>query len=185
MPTSLLVIVAISFWSGFVVRTYAWLVILGSNGPIATTYTWLFGQNAPQMVFTSFSSTIGMVHILLPYMTMVLYGVMTKVDGNHVRAATSLGASPTKAFYLIYLPLTFPGVVNGSILVFTICVGFFVTPILLGGTKDIMISQLISEQISELLAWGFSSSLSVILLCVTGLIFWIYNRLVGLDKLWG
>jgi putative spermidine/putrescine transport system permease protein len=181
----LLGIVAMSFWTGFVVRTYAWLIILGSQGPVAAAYTAFGFGTPPQMLYTSFSSTLGMIHIMLPYMVLALYSVMSRIDTDYSRAAHSLGAPPSKAFIEVFLPLSFPGIVNGSILVFTIVLGFYVTPILLGTPQDMMISQLINEQIEQLLNWGFASALAVVLLLSTLTILLIYNRLVGLDRLWG
>jgi len=181
----LLGIVAMSFWTSFLVRTYAWLVILGNRGPVVAFYEAVGLGTPPQLLFTSFSSALGMTHILLPYMVLALYSVMSKVDPNHLRAAASLGARPFAAFRLVYLPLSLPGVVNGSILVFTICLGFYVTPILLGTPRDMMISQLINQQIEELLNWGFAAALATVLLIATVIVLSIYNRFVGLDRLWG
>ena len=181
----LLGIVAMSFWTSFLVRTYAWLVILGNRGPVVAFYEAAGLGTPPQLLFTSFSSALGMTHILLPYMVLALYSVMSKVDPNHLRAAASLGARPFAAFRLVYLPLSLPGVVNGSILVFTICLGFYVTPILLGTPRDMMISQLINQQIEELLNWGFAAALATVLLIATVIVLSIYNRFVGLDRLWG
>jgi putative spermidine/putrescine transport system permease protein len=180
-----LVIVGMSFWTGFVVRTYAWLVILGSRGPVAAFYSLAGWGKPPQLLFTSFSSTLGMVHILLPYMVLALYGVMRKIDPSYLRAAEGLGARPFTAFRYVFLPLSLPGIVNGSVLVFTLCLGFYVTPILLGTPKDMMISQLISQQIEDLLAWGFASAIAVVLLAATLILLAVYNRFVGLDRLWG
>jgi putative spermidine/putrescine transport system permease protein len=186
VSTLLLTIVAMSFWTGFLVRTYAWLVILGSKGPVAAAYHALgLGGPAPKLLFTSFASTLGMTHILLPYMILALFAVMKKIEPDHLKAAASLGARPWAAFTEVFLPLSLPGVVNGSLLVFVTCLGFFVTPILLGTPRDMMISQLINQQIEELLAWGFASAVAVILLAATGLILAVYNRFAGLDRLWG
>lgn len=181
----LLALVVMSFWTGFLVRTYAWLVILGNRGPVVKLLAILGVGSARQLLFTSFSSTLGMIHILLPYMVLGLYSVMKKFDDNYLRAAQSLGATPFTAFRAVFVPLSLPGVVNGSVLVFTICLGFYVTPILLGGTHDIMISQLINQQVEDLLNWGFASALAVVLLVATSTLLVVYNRLVGLDKLWG
>lgn len=186
VSTLLLTIVAMSFWTGFLVRTYAWLVILGSKGPVVAAYHALgLGGPPPKLLFTSFASTLGMTHILLPYMILALFAVMKKIEPDHLKAAASLGARPRAAFTEVFLPLSLPGVVNGSLLVFVICLGFFVTPILLGTPRDMMISQLINQQIEELLAWGFASAIAVILLVATGLILAVYNRFAGLDRLWG
>lgn len=184
LGTALLTVVAMSFWSGFIVRTYAWLVILGHRGPIVGLYEAL-GLGEPQLLFTSFSATVGLTHILLPYMVLALFGVMRKIDPSHLRAAESLGARPFRAWSEVFLPLSLPGVVNGSVLVFTICLGFFITPILLGTPKDMMISQLIDQQIEELLAWGFGSAIAVVLLLTTCTLLFVYNRFAGLDRLWG
>jgi putative spermidine/putrescine transport system permease protein len=180
-----LVAVGMSFWTGFVVRTYAWLVILGNKGPVSSLYAVAGWGRPPQLLFTSFSSTLGMTHILLPYMVLALYGVMRKIDPSYTRAAESLGARPSAAFRHVFLPLSLPGVVNGCVLVFTMCLGFYITPILLGTPKDMMISQLISQQIEDLLAWGFASAIAVALLAVTLVLLGIYNRFAGLDRLWG
>jgi putative spermidine/putrescine transport system permease protein len=185
VSTLLLTVVAMSFWTGFLVRTYAWLVILGSKGPVVAAYHALGLGPPPKLLFTSFASTLGMTHILLPYMILALFAVMKKIDPDHLRAAASLGARPRAAFAEVFLPLSLPGVVNGSLLVFVTCLGFFVTPILLGTPRDMMISQLINQQIEELLAWGFASALAVVLLLATGLILAVYNRFAGLDRLWG
>ena len=181
----LLLAVGLSFWSGFVVRTYAWLVILGNKGPISALYAAAGWGRPPQLLFTSFSSTLGMTHILLPYMVLALYGVMRKIDPSYLRAAEGLGAPPWRAFLGVFLPLSLPGVVNGCVLVFTMCLGFYITPILLGTPKDMMISQLISQQIEDLLAWGFASAIAVVLLGCTLVLLAVYNRFAGLDRLWG
>lgn len=181
----LLLVVAMSFWTSFLVRTYAWLVILGNKGPITKLLTWIGFDPMPQILFNSFASTLGMVHILIPYMVMSIYVAMRKIDPDHLRAAASLGATPFQGFRTVFLPLSLPGVVNGCTLVFIICLGFYVTPVLLGGPRDQMIAGLIGEQIQELLEWGFASAMAVILLATTMALLAIYNRFVGLDKLWG
>jgi putative spermidine/putrescine transport system permease protein len=181
----LLLAVGLSFWSGFVVRTYSWLIILGNKGPVASVYALAGWGKPPQLLFTSFSSMLGMTHVLLPYMVFALYGVMRKIDPSHLRAAESLGARPFATFRHVFLPLSLPGVANGSVLVFTMCLGFYITPILLGTPKDMMISQLINQQIEDLLAWGFASAIAVVLLASTLLLLGIYNRFAGLDRLWG
>src|SRR5690242_7826578 len=181
----LLLAVGLSFWTGFVVRTYAWLVILGNKGPVSALYVFAGWGRPPQLLFTSFASALGMTHILLPYMVLALYGVMRKIDPSYLRAAESLGAKPFAAFRAVFLPLSLPGVVNGCILVFTICLGFYITPILLGTPRDMMISQLINQQIEDLLAWGFASAIATVLLAATLVLLALYNRFAGLDRLWG
>lgn len=185
LSRAMFAVVAMSFWTGFVVRTYAWLVMLGNKGVVVAAYSLFgFGQ-PPQLLFTSFASTLGMVHILLPFMVMALYSVMHRIEPSYVRAAYSLGAPPRRAFLEVYLPLSLPGMINGSLLVFTLCLGFYVTPILLGTPRDMMISQLISQQIEEMLAWGFAAALAAVLLVATVVLLAIYNKFAGLDRLWG
>jgi putative spermidine/putrescine transport system permease protein len=185
LAVALLAVIGISFWTSFLVRTYAWMVILGTKGPVAALGGVLGLGAAPALLFTTFSSTLAMTHILLPYMVMALYGVMKRIDPNHLRAAASLGARPVAGFRHVFLPLSLPGVVNGSLLVFTLCLGFYVTPVLLGSPRDMMISQLIAQQVEELLAWGFASALAVVLLGVTVAVLVAYDRVAGLDRLWG
>jgi len=185
IATLFLVAVGMSFWTGFIVRTYAWLVILGRKGPVSAFFAFTGLGQPPQLLFTSFASALGMTHILLPYMVLALYGVMRKIDPSYMRAAEGLGARPFGAFRLVFLPLSLPGIVNGCVLVFTMCLGFYITPILLGTPKDMMISQLISQQIEDLLAWGFASAIAVVLLACTLVLLGVYNRFAGLDRLWG
>ena len=185
IATLFLIAVGMSFWTGFIVRTYAWLVILGRKGPVSAFFAFTGLGQPPQLLFTSFASALGMTHILLPYMVLALYGVMRKIDPSYLRAAESLGARPFAAFRDVFLPLSLPGVVNGCILVFTICLGFYITPILLGTPRDMMISQLINQQIEDLLAWGFASAIATVLLAATLILLAIYNRFAGLDRLWG
>jgi putative spermidine/putrescine transport system permease protein len=184
LATALLALVAMSFWTSFLVRSYAWMVILGNRGPVASLSREL-GWGAPELLFTRFSSTLAMVHILLPFMVMALYSIMRKIDFNLLRAARSLGAGPFQAFRTVFLPLSAPGIVNGCTLVFIVCLGFYVTPVLLGSPREQMIAGLIGQRVEELLEFGSASALSVLLLATTMLVFWIYNRLFGLDRLWG
>src|SRR5262245_16263857 len=181
----LLAAVGIAFWTSFLVRTYAWMVILGARGPVAAAFQWAGSGSPPQLLFTTFSSMLGMTHILLPYMVRALYAVMKKIDLTHLSAAASLGAPPLRSFRHVFLPMSLPGVVNGSLLVFTLCLGFYVTPALIGSPRDMMISQLIAQQVDELLAWGFASALSVVLLGATAIVIGLYARIAGLDRLWG
>jgi len=185
LALALLAVIGTSFWTSFLVRTYAWIVILGAKGPVVALAHALGLGPPPQLLFTTFASTLGMTHILLPYMVMALYAVMKKIDANHLRAAASLGAPPLQGFRHVFLPLSLPGVVNGCLLVFTLCLGFYVTPVLLGSPRDMMISQLVAQQVDELLAWGFASALSVVLLAATFTVIGVYTRFVGLDRLWG
>ena len=126
---------------------------------------------------------IGMVQIMLPFMVFPLYSVMSRIDHAYVQAAANLGARPIKSFFRVYLPLSAPGVITGSMLVFIISLGYFITPALLGGRKDVMIAQLIQQQVADFGNWALSSALAVILLVGTGLIFAVVHKIfkVGPD----
>lgn len=183
--TALLAIVAMSLWTSFLVRSYAWMVILGNKGPVGAALASLGWTPPPQILFTRFASTLAMIHLLLPIMVMALYSVMKKIDPAYVRAAESLGATPLTAFRRVFFPLSAPGVVNGCTLVFIMCLGFYVTPALLGSPREQMIAGLIGQQMEELIEFGEASAMAVILLAATLGLFAIYNKFVGLDKLWG
>lgn len=181
----ILLLVTMSFWTSFLVRTYSWMVLLGNNGPLIAFLQMIGIEQPPQLLFTRFSSTLAMVHILAPYMIMNIYSVMKKIDPALIRSAESLGAKGWSLFRHVYLPLTAPGIANGSVLVFVICLGFYVTPVLLGSPREQMIAGLIGHQIDEFLAFGLGSAMAMVLLVVTLIILTIYHRRFGLDKLWG
>lgn len=136
-------------------------------------------------MYNTFGLTVGMVHVMIPFMILSLYSVMKGIDRNLLKAAQNLGATPFYAFRKIFLPLSVPGILAGSIMVFVISIGFFVTPVLLGGPRELMISMVIEQAISVLLNWGFGSAASFILLFLTLGIFLFSGKLIGFDKLWG
>lgn len=181
----ILMLITMSFWTSFLVRTFAWMVILGNSGP----YMWLAQKigwtEPPRLLFTRFASTMAMVQMLAPYMIMNIYTVMKKIDPALIRSAKSMGARGASLFRHVYLPLSAPGIANGCVLVFVICLGFYVTPVLLGSPREQMIAGLIGTQIDEFLNFGLGSALAMILLAVTMVILAIYHRRFGLDKLWG
>nr|WP_249729751.1 ABC transporter permease [Chelatococcus sp. YT9] len=185
LSKAILVGAALSFWISFIVRTYAWMVILGNNGPVIALFKFFGVVPTPKILFTSTATVIGMVHIMMPYMILSLYSVVSRIEPNLERAAISLGASNWRAFLHVYFPLSLPGVVNGCLLTFIFCIGFYVTPALLGGPQDQMIGSIIAMQINDLLEWGMASALAVMLLAVTFITLFIYDRFVGLDRLWG
>ena len=183
--TVLVSIVAMSFWTSFLVRTYAWMVILGNRGPVVAALKALGWDPPPLLLFTRFSSVLAMVHILAPFMIMALYAVMKKIDPAVLRAAASLGAKPLGIFRHVFLPLSAPGIVSGSTLVFVICLGFYVTPVLIGSPRELMIAGLIGDQMEQFLAFGPASAMALVLLAATLGVLAVYNRFFGLDRLWG
>ena len=128
---------------------------------------------------------VGMVHYMLPYMILSVFTVMVGIPRSLMDAAANLGAPPSKVFWRVYFPLSLPGIGAGGLLVFIISTGFYVTPALLGGAKDVMLAQIIEQQISDTLNWGFAAALSVILLTVTIVLFFFYDRLISPEKIYG
>lgn len=157
--------VLIPFWSSILVRTFAWLVLLQSRGLINRTLIDFGVIDTPiTMVHNRIGVLVGMVHILLPFMVLPLYSVMVRIDAAYTHAAASLGAPPVKNFLRVYLPLSSPGVINGTVLVFVMGLGYFITPALLGGAGDTMIAQLIEVEVADLGRWGVAGALAVVLM---------------------
>ena len=165
--------VLLPFWTSILVRTYAWMVLLGRNGVINRTLVgWGVIASPLPLLNNEAAVLIGMVHVLLPYMILPVFSAVRNVDPNLVLAAEGLGASHWRAFLRVTLPLTRNGVAAGVTLVFTLSLGFFITPALLGGGRVVMIANLIEEQVRELLNWAFAGALSAILLALTLAAFW-------------
>jgi putative spermidine/putrescine transport system permease protein len=178
----LMALVLIPFFTSILVRTYAWIVILGPEGLINQTLGGL-GLEGVQLLYNRTSVLIGMTYTLLPYMVLTLYSVMRGMDFQLVRAAYSLGASDWNVFRRIYLPYTMPGIAGGSLLVFILATGYYITPRLMGGDKDQMMATIIEYQVDLLLNWNFASALATILLIVTLAGFVLYAWLFGLRML--
>jgi ABC-type spermidine/putrescine transport system permease subunit I len=181
-----MIMVVLPFFTAFLVRTYAWMVILGRNGLInQVLMNWGIISTPLKLIYNLIGVYIGMVQILLPFMILPVYSVMVGIDRGLMKAGESLGANPFRVFFHIFLPLSLPGVGAGSILVFIISLGFFITPALLGGANDVMISMLIESQVNELLNWGFASALGTILLVIILPAFILYVRVLGTNKIMG
>lgn len=173
----LIFVVLIPFWTSLLVRTFAWMILLQPNGIINNVLMGVGLIHRPAaLIFNRTGLLIAMVQVQLPFLIFPLFSVMSKIDGAYVRASASLGASPVTSFRRIYFPLSLPGVLTGSMLVFVTSLGYFVTPALLGGLRDMMIAQLIEQQISDVGEWGIPAALSVILLVGTALVFAIVSR---------
>jgi ABC-type spermidine/putrescine transport system permease subunit I len=182
----LMIIVVLPFLTAILVRSYAWMVILGRNGVLNQLLLQLNLISSPvKLIHNIIGVYIGMVQILLPFMILPLYSVMSGINKDYLKAAENLGASPVKVFLYVFFPLSLPGVGGGCLLVFIIGLGFYITPSLLGGVSDVMISMLIESQVNSLLNWGFASALAVVLLVVTLILFYFYNRFFGVDRLVG
>ena len=156
--------VLLPFWTSIVVRTYAWMILLGRNGIINSTLLQLGLVDEPvPLMFNNIGNLIGMVHWLLPFAVFPIYGSMARLDGRLMRAAGGLGASDWQSFRRVYLPLTLPGVLAAAGIVFVLSIAAFVTPVLLGGGKVIMIAQIIEQQVRQFLDWPLAAALAVIL----------------------
>lgn len=182
----LMVVILLPFWTNLLVRTYGWMVMLNPKGVINQILLGLGLIKTPlPMVYNSTGVLIGMVQIMLPYMILPIAAVMSRLDPRLPQAARSLGASPTASFLWVYFPLTLPGVMAGVLLVFTISLGFFVIPAVLGGERDLMLAQLIEFNVNTSLNWGFAAALSTVLLVATLAIYMAGQRWFGLGSIWG
>ena len=182
MRLVIMAFVLIPFWTNILARMFAWIVLLGKEGVINSSLLSLgLIQQPIAFMFSEFAVLIGMVHYMLPYMILPLLAVMVAIPDNLTDAAANLGASPLRAFFHVFLPLSLPGIAAGGLMVFIISLGFYVTPALLGGPKDILLAQVIEFQISETLNWGFAAALSLILLVVTFFLYLLYLRVTDAE----
>ena len=166
--TYLFILVLLPLWTSLLIRSYSWIVVLGKNGVINLLLMQLGLIDSPvQLLYTTATVYLAMVQILLPVTILTCYSVMMKIDDGLVRAARVLGAGPWRAFTNVYLPLSLPGVVSGAIITFILAMGFFVTPALVGGRRDLMIGNLIEAQINQSVNIGFASTLGILLLVAT------------------
>lgn len=179
----LLILVLLPFWTSLLVRTAAWVVLLQQHGLVNEILQWVGLIDEPmRLIYNRIGVYIAMTHVLLPFMIMPMYAVMKGIKPHYMRAATSLGARPTTAFIRVYLPMTLPGIGAGALLVFILALGYYVTPALIGGAADQLISYFIAFYTSGTVNWGLASALGTVLLVVTLILYAIYNRLVGISN---
>ncbi|MFQ5984524.1 MAG: ABC transporter permease [Alphaproteobacteria bacterium] len=178
-----MILVLFPFWTSLLVRTYAWIMILQTEGPVNDALTGLGLVPEPvKLVHNRIGVYFAMTHILLPFMLLPIYSVMKGIPPTYMKAAANLGADPIRAFLRVYLPQTLPGVGAGSLLVFILSLGYYITPALVGGTQDTMISMMIATNVNWVLNWGMAAALGTILLAATLVVFAVYNRFLGLEK---
>ncbi len=181
----LLILVLLPFWTSLLVRTSAWKVLLQQQGVINDILVWLnlvADGNRLIMMNNSTGTVIAMTHILLPFMILPLYSVMKTIPPSYLRAAKSLGATNWTAFWRVYFPQSVPGIGAGSILVFILAIGYYITPEIVGGTSGIFISNRIAFHISTSLNWGLAAALGTLLLALVLALYWLYDRIVGIDN---
>lgn len=180
----LLILVLLPFWTSLLVRTTAWFVLLQDSGPINDSLMFFGLTDHPlKLIFARVGTIVAMTHIQLPFTLLPIYSVMKTIPPSHVRAARSLGAGPFYAFWRVYFPQTIPGIAAGCLLTFILCLGYYITPALVGGASDKMISNIIAEALHAENNWGKASALGAILLTATMILYFVYNRLVGIDKM--
>ncbi|MEM8788742.1 MAG: ABC transporter permease [Pseudomonadota bacterium] len=181
----LMILVLLPFWTSLLVRTSAWKVLLQQQGVINDILVWLglvADGDRLVMMNNQFGTIVAMTHILLPFMILPLYSVMKTIPPSYLRAAKSLGATNWTAFWRVYFPQSVPGIGAGSILVFILAIGYYITPEIVGGTTGVFISNRIAYHISSSLNWGLAAALGTILLVAVLVLYWVYDRVVGIDN---
>jgi putative spermidine/putrescine transport system permease protein len=189
----LMILVLIPFWTSLLVRTTAWTILLQDGGVFSsllnvTGVTWVLNlvgllDGPPDLNKSRFATVLAMTHIQLPFTLLPIYSVMKTISPSYMRAAKSLGAKPFYAFRTVYMPQTLPGVAAGCLLTFILCLGYYITPALVGGPADNMIAGFIDSAMNSEGNWGKASALGVVLLTATLILYYVYNRLIGIDRM--
>ena len=182
----LMICVLMPFWTSLLVRIVAWMVMLQNNGVVNSTLVWsgiLDDENRLPMMYNITGTVIVMIQILLPFMILPIYSVMKTIPPSYMRAAQNLGAPPSLAFLKVYLPQTLPGVGAGVILVFIVAIGYYITPELVGGKDGQLIGNMIAYHMQKSLNWGLAAAMGTLLLAAILLLYWVYDRIVGIDNM--
>ena len=182
----LMIFVLLPFWTSLLVRTTSWIVLLQTQGVVndlLVAANVIEDESRLQMIYNQMGTVIAMTHILLPFMILPLYSVMRPINPSYVRAARSLGATSWTAFRRIYFPQTLPGIAAGALLVFILAVGYYITPALVGGSDGQLISNLIAFHMTKSLNWSLAAALAALLLGGILILYWLYDRLIGIDNL--
>jgi ABC-type spermidine/putrescine transport system permease subunit I len=176
----LIILVIVPFWISVLVRTYAWMVMLGRQGLVNTLLLGVGLVDEPLRLMHNFVGVlVGMTHVLLPFAILPMFSVMKNIDRDLLKAAENLGANRWQAFRRVFLPLSLPGVAAGAALVFVAALGFFITPALLGGPRDVLIAMMIERQVNDLTNWGLGSAVAVVLLVLSGAALLVFRRFLG------
>ena len=184
--TTLLVLVLVPFWTSLLVRTTAWIVLLQNQGVVNDILVALgivADDERIAMIYNMTGTLVAMTHVLLPFMVLPLYSVMRSIPARHMDAAASLGATPMQAFRRVYWPQTLPGVGAGSLLVFILAIGYYITPALVGGQSGQLISNMIAYHMQTSLNWGLAAALAAILLLAVVGLYVLYDRVIGIDRM--
>ncbi|MGI8406697.1 MAG: ABC transporter permease [Thermomicrobiales bacterium] len=180
----LLLMVLIPFWTSYIVRTYAWIGILQTNGFLDSSLGWIHGLQV-NLLYTRAAVTVGFVHVFLPIMILPIYASVRNLDKRYIEAAHDLGATPLRTFIRIVLPLTMPGIIAGIVLFFIPVFGSFVTPQLLGGTSDVMMGNVISDQFGEAFNWPFGAALSIVMTIIVIIAMTLFFRFADVEEIYG
>ena len=182
----LMICVLLPFWTSLLVRTSSWMVLLQTQGVLNDILVFLNIVNDEDrlvMMYNMIGTFIAMTQILLPFMVLPLYSVMRTISPSLMRAATSMGSTPFHAFRRIYLPLTYSGISAGSLLVFVLAIGYYITPALVGGAKGTLISNRIAYHMMNTLDWSLATAMGSVLLVTVLAVYWVYNKIVGIDNM--
>ncbi|MFO0994279.1 MAG: ABC transporter permease, partial [Hyphomicrobiales bacterium] len=180
----LMIFVLLPFWTSLLVRTTAWFILLQDNGVVNESLIGLGLTSGPlKLIFSRFGTVVAMTHIQLPFTLLPIYSVMKTISPSYMRAAKSLGATPFTAFIKVYMPQTLPGVAAGCLLTFILCLGYYITPALVGGPTDQMVSGFIAQAINQENNWGKACAFGTILLIATLILYFVYNKLIGIDRM--
>ena len=182
----LLILVLLPFWTSLLVRTTAWIAMLQGEGVMNDLFV-IFGfaedDERFSLIYNKTGVLIAMTHILLPFMVLPIYSVMKTISPSYVRAAKSLGATNSKAFWRVYMPMTIPGIGAGGLLVFILAIGYYITPALVGGQDGQMISNFIDFHMRKSLNWNLAAAMGLVLLVIILFLFWVYDKVVGIDNM--
>ena len=182
----LMICVLLPFWTSLLVRTASWMILLQQQGVVNDFFVMIglvSDDSRPEMMYNKVGTYVAMTQILLPFMVLPLYSVMKTISPSLMRAGKSLGGTPFVAFWKVYFPLTIPGIGAGCLLVFILAIGYYITPALVGGASGTLISNQIAYHMKTTLDWSFASAMGLMLLSGVLVIYWIYNKLVGVDNI--
>ena len=182
----LMICVLLPFWTSLLVRTASWMILLQTQGVVNDFFVMIglvADDNRPTMMYNKVGTYVAMTQILLPFMVLPLYSVMKTISPSLMRAGKSLGGTPFVAFWKVYFPLTIPGIGAGCLLVFILAIGYYITPALVGGASGTLISNQIAYHMKATLDWSFASAMGLMLLSGVLVIYWVYNKLVGVDNI--
>ena len=182
----LMICVLLPFWTSLLVRTASWMILLQQQGIVNDFFVWIglvTDETRLEMMYNKIGTYVAMTQILLPFMVLPMYSVMKTISPSLVRAGKSLGATPFITFWKVYFPLTIPGIGAGCLLVFILAIGYYITPALVGGASGTLISNQIAFHMKSTLDWSFASAMGLMLLAGVLAIYWVYNKLVGVDNI--